>query len=154
MCDNSKYMQRFCIVLTALFIFMAAPIQARAADKKVVLPVSAALAVPEAKQKLDGTVAFYFGNTPHGAVSKTFGNFTSNKKGNAFGSSDAKTCNHVLLSALISFQERAKSLGGDAVINLHSYYKKNEVSYDNDFECHVGAFVSGVALKGDVVKLK
>jgi uncharacterized protein YbjQ (UPF0145 family) len=58
------------------------------------------------------------------------------------------------LSALITLQERAHTEGGNAVINIKSFYKKQEVSYDKEFECHVGTFVSGVALKGDVVKLK
>jgi hypothetical protein len=127
---------------------------AQAADDKVVLPIADALAAPQAKAKLDGSVAFYFGNTAHPAVLKSFGNFTTNKKSNAFGKSDAETCNWVLLSALITLQERAQNEGGDAVINIKSYYKKNEVSYDKEFECHVGTFVSGVTLKGDVVKLK
>ena len=43
--------------------------------------------------------------------------------------------------------------GGNAVINIKSYYKKNEVSSAGEYECGAGAMVSGVAFKGEVVKL-
>ncbi|MDO8288815.1 MAG: excinuclease ATPase subunit [Parvibaculum sp.] len=105
-------------------------------------------------ERLDGTVAFYFGNTPHPPVLEHLGNYTTNKKTNSVNKSDVEACNWVLLSALLSLQQRAKNEGGNAVINIKSYYKKDEQSYDNEFECHAGAFVAGVALKGDVVKLK
>lgn len=141
-------------VILGLFLAMFGSQTAKAADDKVILPVADALATQDAKGKLDDSVAFYFGNSAHPAVVKSFGNFTTNKKGNAFAKSDTETCNRVLLSALITLQERAQKEGGNAVINIKSYYKKNEVSYDKDFECHVGAFVSGVTLKGDVVKLR
>lgn len=140
-------------VILGLFVAMCGGQAAQAADDKVILPVADALASQSAKEKLDGSIAFYFGNSAHPAVVKSFGNFTTNKKSNAFAKSDSETCNWVLLSALVTLQERAQKEGGNAVINIKSYYKKNEVSYDKDFECHVGAFVSGVTLKGDVVTL-
>lgn len=124
-----------------------------AGDKKVVLSVADALASAEAKQKLDGSVAFYFGQTAHPPIKQSFGETVTNRKSNAFGKNDAETCYHVLLSALIALQEKAQSQGGDAVINIHSYYKKQDVSYDDRFECYVGFLMSGVTLKGDVVKL-
>ncbi len=43
--------------------------------------------------------------------------------------------------------------GGNAVINIASYYKKNTVSSDTEFECHAGAVIAGVAMIGDVVTL-
>lgn len=127
---------------------------ARAADDVLTLPVASALQGPDAAKALDGTVAFYFGKTPHAAVVQSLGEFVSNKKSNAFGKVDASSCNRALLSTLITFQKRAKALGGNAVVNIRSYYDKREVSYDKEFECHNGFLMSGVALKGEVVKLK
>ena len=43
--------------------------------------------------------------------------------------------------------------GGNAVINIRSFYKKNEMSSETKFECHVGLLMAGVALKGTVVYL-
>jgi hypothetical protein len=59
----------------------------------------------------------------------------------------------VFLTVVLALRDRAVSEGGDAVVNIKSYYKKNEVVSDSEYECHAGAFVAGVALKGTVVKL-
>jgi hypothetical protein len=58
-----------------------------------------------------------------------------------------------MLSALIDLQDAARKQGGNAVVNIVSFYKKNEFSSPTDYDCHAGAFVAGVALKGDIVKL-
>ena len=42
---------------------------------------------------------------------------------------------------------------GDAVIKIHSYYKKSTNAPAGEFECGAGAFVAGVALRGTVVRL-
>lgn len=129
-------------------------VQAAAArNTALILPVSSVMSMPDAKQKLDGSVKFYFGKSGHPAVLKKFGNYVTNKKTNSFGKSDAEACNWAMLSALITLQERAQTEGGNAVINIESYYKKNPNSLESEFECHAGAFVAGVALRGDVVKL-
>ena len=51
-------------------------------------------------------------------------------------------------------QTRADSEGANAVVNIVSYYKKNVFSSPTEYECHAGAFVTGVALKGMFVKTK
>lgn len=106
------------------------------------------------QDKLDSDVALYFGKQSHPAVAKKLGEYPSNKKTNGFNKSDSEACQWAALSALLSLQERAVREGGDAVVNIRSYYKKNEVSSKTDYECHNGAFVTGVALIGEVVKLK
>ena len=45
-------------------------------------------------------------------------------------------------------------MGGNAVVNLRSYYKKNTISSVTEFECGSGTFVSGVTFLGDVVELE
>jgi hypothetical protein len=126
---------------------------AQAADDLVMIPVADAMGTAEFKDELDGSVSFYFGNTAHPEVVQTYGNFVTNKKTNAFAKDDGTACRHVLLSALISLQDRAKSLGGNAVVNIMSYFKKQEASHDAEVECYVGFIMAGVALKGDVVKV-
>ena len=127
---------------------------AQARNEAIMFSVEDAMATADAKAKLDGSVKFYFGKTPHGKVLQSFGERVSNKKTNAFGKSDLASCNRAVLSALITFQERAKKDGGNAVINMVSYYKRNTVSNDTHFECHAGGFVTGVTLKGEVVRLE
>ncbi|MNT94475.1 hypothetical protein D3C72_2361760 [compost metagenome] len=77
----------------------------------------------------------------------------SNRKTNGVGKSDEDGCRWAALSALIALQETAKSLGANAVIDIVSYYKKNEVASPTDYECHAGAVVVGVALKGTYAKV-
>ena len=125
-----------------------------ARDSKHLFSISEALASPAYEGKLNKDIKLYFGNQRHGKVARKYGEFVSNKKTNAFGKSDQKACEWVLLSALISLQERALAEGGNAVINIRSYYKKNEMSSETNYECHAGAIMAGVALKGTVVKLK
>lgn len=59
-----------------------------------------------------------------------------------------------MLSALLELRERAKKLGGNAVTNIVSYYKKDTSSSETEYDCHAGNIIAGVALKGTVVKLK
>ena len=70
-----------------------------------------------------------------------------------FGKSDEKACNWAFLSAMVALQKRAQQLGANAVVNIVSYYKKEVMSSASQFECHAGALIAGVALKGDFVKI-
>lgn len=132
---------------------LLAPRDLHAADELVMIDVAEAMATPEYQNALDGSVRFYFGNSSHPGVAHEYGNFVTNKKTNAFAKEAGVACRHVLLSALIALHNQAKSLGGNAVININSYFKKNEVSNDTSAECYKGFLMAGVALKGDVVKL-
>jgi uncharacterized protein YbjQ (UPF0145 family) len=77
----------------------------------------------------------------------------SNKKTNAFNKTDKRACEWAFLSAMLSLQQRALSEGGNAVVNIRSFYKRHEVSSATEFECGAGAIMAGVTFKGDVVKL-
>ncbi len=138
------------LIVTALSVLLNA---AHARDDKLMLPIKEAKALGMEKEKLDPNIPLYFGTTAHPAVQKKFGTFVSNKKTNAVGKSDEYACQWVFLSAAIALQERAKAEGGNAVINIKSYYKKNEFSSNTEFECHAGNIMAGVALRGTVVKI-
>ena len=109
--------------------------------------------VKDAKDKLDGSIKFFFGNQPTPTVITKLGTDVSNRKTNAFGKSDEKACNWAFLSAMVALEKRAQQLGANAVINIVSYYKKDVMSSATEFECHAGALIAGVALKGDFVKI-
>ncbi|WP_203143256.1 excinuclease ATPase subunit [Marinobacter mangrovi] len=124
-------------------------------DTKHMMSIDEAMASADFQEKLDPSIQFTFGDQHHGAVeSRILSDIVTNKKTNAFMKSDEEACRWVFLSALLALQDRAKSEGGNAIINIKSYYKKNEVSSNTDFECHAGAVIAGVALKGDIVKIK
>lgn len=98
-------------------------------------------------------VPFYFGKQAPATAGKEIGEFVTNRKSNSFGRSDEEACRWAMMAALKVLRERALAEGGNAVINIVSYYDKNTFSSDTLYECHAGAFVAGVALKGTVVKL-
>ena len=50
-------------------------------------------------------------------------------------------------------EKLAQELGANAVINIASNYKNVEMLSDTEYECHDGAMMTGVALKGDFVKI-
>ncbi|MEM7024794.1 MAG: excinuclease ATPase subunit [Pseudomonadota bacterium] len=126
---------------------------ALAADDLVLVNVAEAMSTADYREKLDGSVKFYFGASPHPAVVENFGNVVTNKKTNGFAKSGGEACRWVLLSALIALQDDARSRGANAVVNIKSYFKRNEVSNDTQAECYKGFFIASVALKGDIVKL-
>ena len=127
---------------------------ASARDDRTHFKISEAMSAPDATAKLSQNIKFFFADAPHPAVEHSFGVFTSNKKSNGFGKEDKVACDWAFLSALITFQDRALKEGGDAVINIKSYYKSVPFSSATEYECGAGNVMVGVALQGEVVKLK
>ena len=139
-------------VVVAITMLMISPI-AQSRDTKLMLSIEEAMQSADFQAQLDSKIRFYFGDQKHPEVTKNYGSFSSNKKTNAFNKSDEAACRWVFLSAMKSLQDRVRKEGGNAVINIASYYKKNIVRNSTEFECHAGTFVAGVALTGEVVKL-
>jgi uncharacterized protein YbjQ (UPF0145 family) len=130
---------------------LSSPAMAR--DTKYMLPLKDVLEMPEAKEKLDDSFRFYLSGQKTPKVLQRMESDISNRKTNGVGKSDEDGCRWAALSALISLQDKAKSLGANAVVDIVSYYKKNEVASATDYECHAGAVVVGVALKGTYAKV-
>lgn len=141
----------FKLKLFALAALSLCQLQAYARDDTLHLPIVDVLKSDDAKQKLDGSVKFYFGSQSGGG-SVVKANAVSNKKTNGFGKSDEEACQRAMLSALISFQETANKLNATKVNNLVSYYKKDVFSSSKEYECHAGGFLTGVTLKGNIAK--
>lgn len=146
---------RFGAVVSALLFagIAAGASPARAADDVYMISISDAMATSDWHEKIDGSVKFYFGDQGHPGVTKQLGNYVANEKTNGFAKSDEAACTWALLSALVKFQSRAQQLGANAVINIHSYYKRQDHSSETQVECHKGFLISGVALKGDFVRI-
>ena len=134
-----------------LCLTIGSPAYAR--DTKHLLPIEIAMETKDAQEKLEGSVKFYFGDQPPPQVVTVLGSDVSNRKTNAFGKSDETACNWAFLSAMVALQTRAQQMGANAVINIVSYYNKRVMSSATEFECHAGAIIAGVALKGDFVKI-
>lgn len=136
----------------AIALLCSAPVHAR--DDVKHFPVADALATADAKEKLGSEVKFFFGDQAHPAVAQSLGTDQSNRKTNGVGKSDQQACDWAFLSGMLALRDRALQLGGDAVINIRSNYKNKEFKSDTEYECGSGALMSGITLKGEIVKLK
>ncbi len=125
---------------------------ANARDTEYKLRIDEVLQSADYKSKVGNDVAFQFGARKSPLAGKNLGEWVTNRKTNSAGRPDAEACRWAMLSALVELKERARKEGGDAVVNIVSYYKKREFDSDTLYECHAGAFIAGVALRGTVVK--
>jgi len=98
-------------------------------------------------------IAFYMAGQNHPAVEQTLGQFTSKRASNGFGKSDEDACARAFLSAIIAFQDRARQLGGNAVVDIKSITNGGLTSATS-YRCVSGSTHSNVGLSGSVVKLK
>ena len=65
-----------------------------------------------------------------------------------------KACISAFLETLKALQETAKEKGADAIVNVSSVLKSEELSSETSYLCEPGFFVSTVGLKADVVTFK
>ena len=143
------------LAAAATLLICALPSISQARDTSVYLPFDKAVAEATRAGKIDGSVKFYLaGNTPTGNVTVLSAGAVTNKKTNAFNKSDEVACEWVAQSAIISLHQAAKNAGANAVTNIVSFYKKNERKDAKTYECHAGALMAGVALKGDLAKVQ
>lgn len=141
------------VLATALLSLL--PITAQARDTTHFLPFDAVLQEALNAGRLDGSVQFHLaGNKPSGTVSVVKSGVTTSKKTNAFNKTDEAACNWALQSALINLQQAAKAAGANAVVDIASNYKHVEYKDSQKYECHAGAIMAGVALKGSLANVK
>lgn len=138
----------------ATLVALAAAWPAAARDDRLAFPLEAALAKGQQyHDKVDPRIKLYFGNQPAPRVAKSIGEWTANKKTNAFNKTDQEACEIAFISAVVSLQQRAKLEGGNAVINIISVYKNAKFESASQYRCGAGALIAGVALRGTVVTL-
>ncbi|MGH8039956.1 MAG: excinuclease ATPase subunit, partial [Stenotrophomonas sp.] len=143
-------MRRFALIATAALLAVASTANAR--ETRVEQSLRALISSQEAKDAgIDGSVRFYLAGEKVN-VQQRLGEDVTNKKTNAANKSDEVACQWVALSALRALQDGAKSRGANAVVDIVSYYKRNEFKSTTNYECYAGAFVAGVALKGTYAK--
>ena len=135
----------FTVVVDAL-IAMAQPVLAR--DDVMHMAFKDVLKSPAAKEKLGGSVNFYLDGAKTPKIMKKINSDVSNHKTNGFNKCNDESFLWAALTALLSFQEHAKCLGVNAVVDIESYYKKPPNTSPTEYECHLGALMAGVTFKG------
>lgn len=140
-----KLSAKIAILASAIALAACAP-----RDTTHHLSINDALKSPEAAEVLNPNIKLYFGTPAPGKV--VLANSVTNKKTNAANKTDEKACQWAFLSAVKQLQDKAASKGATKVGNIVSYYKKVTFKSRSEYECHAGNIISGVALKGDIVK--
>lgn len=140
-----KLISKLGIILAATSIVACAP-----RDTVHYYSISDALNSSEAKTALNPKVQLYFGKAAPGKV--VVPNALTNKKTNAANKTDEASCQWAFISAVKQLQERAEKEGATKVGNIVSFYKKRAYQSTSQYECHAGNLMSGVALKGQIVK--
>ncbi len=146
-------MKKFSFVLTVAALLLAPVSHAQVRDERLLWPLAAALETKDARQRLDGTVKFFFGDQPHPAVVKGFGGFGKNLRTHSFNRTPQEACNWVFLSNMLELQKRARQAGANAVVNIVSHDGEAPLSSATEFVCRKVGIQAGVGLKGDLVTI-
>ncbi|QHB73229.1 excinuclease ATPase subunit [Stenotrophomonas rhizophila] len=145
-------MRRFALIAATALLAVASTAQAR--DTRVEQSLRELVSSQAARDAgIDGSVRFYLAGEKVN-VQQRLGEDVTNKKTNAANKSDEEACRWVALSALRALQDGAKSRNANAVVDIVSYYKKNEFKSTTNYECYAGTIMAGVALKGTYAKVK
>lgn len=137
--------------VAAMTLTSTAPVQAR--DTQLAHSISEAMSTEEAKAALDSGIRLYFGNQPTPPIAARMHEVAFSRKSNGIAKTDEIACKRAFLSTLRDVQAAARSAGGNAVVNIKSNYRSVESTSDTEYVCGSGAWVSGVALKGTIVKI-
>lgn len=137
-------------LLAALLLL---PSVAAARDDRLLLTIEGALSKPDAKDRLDDTVQFFWGDQPYATPLQSFGIHTTRRSTYALNKTDLDACDWAFLSALVALRDKAKEVGANAVVDIKSIYKNREFRSDSQYECRAGHVVTGVSLEGRLVKL-
>jgi hypothetical protein len=137
------------VVVVAISLGIASAAGARSTTLDI--PVEEALKNGQAGNLLD--VPYFMVGQTHPKAKTTKGEFKANRRTNAFNKSDRESCSVAFLSALIALQERARTEGGNAVIDVYSVTKNDTLKSATTFRCAAGNFVSNVVLMGTVAEL-
>ena len=139
------------MILAAMALVAATAVHAR--NEAVMLPLADVVKLGLEQGKLDGSVTFHLSGASTPAISEKLGDDVSNKKTNGVGKDDATACNWAALSALMAFEAKAKQKGANAVVDLHSFNKKQSTRDPVNFECRAGNVMAGVTFKGTYARV-
>jgi len=117
------------------------------------LDVAKAKAEGHGRENLQDVPVFMAGEK-HAPVAQDLGVSRANRSTNAANKSDEKACQIAFLSAVIALQAKARALGADAVVDVRSITKNNDLESATQYRCVAGAFVANVALSGRMVKFE
>jgi uncharacterized protein YbjQ (UPF0145 family) len=143
------------VVVTMAAIGAAAHALGAARDEHLRFPIQAALEKSQSyRTKIEYDVRLFFGKQKLPRVAKRMTTVSANTKSNAVGKPDQEACDIAFLSALADLQQRARRAGGNAVVDIKSTYRGENLDSPSDYVCGAGTIMVGVTLEGTVVRLE
>jgi len=97
-------------------------------------------------------VPYYMAGQKHPQIADDLGVLTANRRTNAFNKSDEHACSIAFQSAVIALQQRARDMGADAVVDIKSITKHDNLESATKFRCAAGNVVANVVLTGRIVR--
>jgi hypothetical protein len=67
---------------------------------------------------------------------------------------DEPTCRDAMRQALADLTQKAHTKGGNAIVEVSSFYNRLEMRSNDVYECHAGMTRAVVELKGKVIRLE
>src|ERR1043165_8873063 len=114
--------------------------------------ISNAMESLDVPEKPSGSIKLLFGTDKSPKV-KTITNQRLVRKVSLRASSNVTACNQAFMSILAAFEQKAKEMGANAVVNIVSSYGRQQMASATHFECHEGSGYMAVALRGDFVTI-
>ena len=135
---------------TLISLLSVGTLAACSAAGPIMRPIHEDLNSARADGFLNPSIELSFGKSE--ITGKNLGTWVSNKKTNSVNKDASTACQIAFLSAVKSLQDRAVREGGNAVTNIHSFYDKVPEWSETTYRCKDGHLMSGVALRGTVIK--
>ena len=129
------------------------PIGAQAKDEQRLFEIAFVMGTPDAKERFDETVRFYWSGQAAPAPVQTFNIHTSERRTFAPTRTEQEACDQSFIEALAALRDAARAAGANAVVDIKSLYKNREFRSATQYECRLGYFAAGVTLEGTLVKL-
>jgi len=140
----------------ALFCMLLAGASPALADDKIVkYPLEGALAKGQNyKDKIDPSIKLYFASQPAPEAKSVFQADSGHRRTNAFNKPEQEACDIAFLNGAIALQQQARRAGGNAVVNISSYFKEDRLESATEYLCAAGFLMTAVGLRGTVVTLQ
>lgn len=103
---------------------------------------------------LDGSVRFFLAGERVPGLVNPMSETSTSKKTNSTNKTDEEACDWAMVSALATLQNAAKREGANAVVDIVSFYDRKIYSDAAKYECHTGALMAGVALRGKMAEIQ
>ncbi|HLW70770.1 MAG TPA: hypothetical protein VKS22_09130 [Candidatus Binataceae bacterium] len=104
-------------------------------------------------KQLGSDVALYFADQTAPKAAQNLGDAVAKNIAKKRGESDQQWCQAAAIGALSELRNEATTRGGNAVINIHSFYHEAPIADKTKYECHAGGTGGHVELQGTIVKL-